>query len=588
MLGSALLIHISIGALSWLFGGTDNLYEPSPPAMALIVILWLTIAIGSYFRYLDVRAGGAVLARRFGAVHASDRSRFAQEKMLLNVVAETAIAASCPQPEVFVLRTEPGVNAFVVGSERGGFVIVVTQGALDALDRDQLQAVVAHEFGHIVHGDVPINMRLLIALGGLLAIDELGCLLRGKHPDEYAHFGVLLGYLLIAIGSIGVFFGSVIRAAFSRQREYLADASAVQFTRNPDALTEALSIIRDQFPSVALQSNQSGEFAHLCFHLGKDTAWYRRLFATHPSLQSRMDAIDPHFAIKTRAKRNFDDRRGAGSSGVGGYEGMSQPLSREINASDTGLPDRIALLLPDTTSCLAVLFAIFASDDRRQREEFFSAIAFAYNKIFANQVRETVDMLDQELQQDQLGIINHATEHLRSNVKRENRQRLLLNLERLLIVEGEFSLINYATLQLVRRKLDAEFPILHAVSGAHPHEADGRRIKTFDNMGQEFALLLSLIVESSGAPAADIEAEFDRVLKCYTQVTHPRRTSTESGIVKELEQAFHTLLAQPLPIRQAFVQHCVEIMHRDGHIAHAEQSLLDLFAASLECEVRAA
>jgi len=187
------MIHLVMGVLSYLFGSGVNIWAPSTQATAMIGVMWAAILIGCFMRALDVRAGGAVLARRFGAVHASDRSRHGREKVLMNVVAEMSIASSCQQPEVFVLRRESSINAFVVGAVEGKQAIVVSQGALDALDREELQAVVAHEFGHIAQGDLPLNMRLLIALGGLMAVDEIGRLLPGSKSDGLLHPGVLVG-----------------------------------------------------------------------------------------------------------------------------------------------------------------------------------------------------------------------------------------------------------------------------------------------------------------------------------------------------------------------------------------------------------
>lgn len=584
MLLIALMIHLIMGGLSYAFGGTTNLWQPSLQATTMIGIMWLAILLGCFMRMLDVRAGGAVLARRFGAVHASDRSRHAHEKRLLNVVAEMSIAASCPQPDVFVLRNESGINAFVVGAIEGGQAIVVSQGALDTLDRDELQAVVAHEFGHIVQDDLPLNMRLLIVLGGLHAITEIGHLLTGKDPDELAHPGVLVGFLLRGVGSVGVGFGTLLRAAFSRQREYLADATAVQFTRNPQGLASALACIRDASEPMPLQTPYSQELAHMCFHMGNLLPWYQRLFASHPPLQARIDAIDPHFAVKRRNKKKQEESVSTQSSWGQGAAAYNTPVFSMDNVNSSGLSDRIVLLLPDDSSCLAAIFSVFASDDASARKEYLSAIAFAYNQRFSDRVKELLSVMQDELRNDQISVIEHATSHLREKVKFDNRLRLLMNLEKLLVLEGEYSLMNYATLQLIRRNLDAEFPVLENRVGGDTALADQRRVKTFDAMGQEFALLLSLMVESSGAPAQKLDSEFQRVLRCYTQTAHPRRTGKEPGIIAELEAAFQTLYVQPQPIRQAFVQHCVEIMQGDGHVARAEQALLDLFAASLGCQ----
>lgn len=603
----AFVIHGVIAGLSYLLGESGRFSQPSTQAIALIIIVWLTILAGASFRAMDVMAGGAVLARRFGAVHASDRSRYVQERQLLNVVAEVSIASSTPQPDVYVLRNESSINAFVLGSADSRFVIVVSQGALDAFDRDQLQAVVAHEFGHISNGDLPTNMRLLIALGGLMAIDEVGRLLVGDDPDDFAHPGVLVGYLLRGLGSIGVFFGQVIRAAFSRQREFLADATAVQFTRHPYALASALSLIKEHEDEPMLHGIHTQELAHLCLQSGRAKRWYAELLATHPAMQKRIDAIEPHFAIKDRKRKSENSDSATAVSSCSGLSagsaandglflsqhhsmiaGADAPLPLIAETGVSELPDRILLLLPDEKKCLAALFALFASEDQIRRRDFINGIKFGFNETFADEVLSVIQLIPDELRKDQLSIIEHSSAVIRENVTLENRQKMLLKLERLLNVNGVYDLVSYATLQLIRRKIELEFPVLGTVASDSAPIAQACHAKTFDAMGSEFALLLSLIVESSGAAATVLDDEFELVLKCYTQIRYPRRTGSEAGIVEELEEAFQTLYMQPKSIRQAFVQHCIEIVQKDGYIARKERALLDLFAASLGCEELAA
>ena len=609
MAAMGVVIQGIVVGLSILLGEQSSFLHPSAPALVLIGLVWLTVVAGGFFRYLDVRGGGAVLARRFGAVHASDRARFDREQQLLNVVAEMAIASSTAQPDVFVLRNESSINAFVLGAEDARHVIVVTQGALEAFERPELQAVIAHEFGHIKNGDLPINMRLLIALGGLMAIDEVGRLLIGKTAlsrDEPISFhpGVIVGYLLRVIGSIGVFSGQLIRSAFSRQREYLADATAAQFTRNPIALAVALDIIRQREDEPALHSLHAQELAHLCFQSGSAAAWYRRLTSSHPQIQSRIDAIEPHVAVKRRKLKSPADQSidtAVRSHNIGIVGGVAMAVQNGGAAHDAhggkiiardvrrgALSDRILLLLPDESSCLAVLFALFVSDDAAKREQYYQDLSSSFNDRFTEQVREVAGFIPGELRTDKLGLIEHATQVLRNSLKPESRQRILSQLEQLLTANEEYDLMRYATVQLIRRKLGLEFPLNESVAGKNHGVSQGRHVKAFDSMGNEFALLLSLMVETSGASPDVLDANFERVLKCYTQTRYPRRTARETGIINELEAAFQTLYVQPKSIRQAFVQHCLEIVEHDGYVARAERMLLDLFAASLDCDDLAA
>lgn len=588
MLAMGIVIHVVAVLISIPLSTGIDFSQPTKPAKAFIILIWLTCCAGCFFRILDVRAGGAALARRFGAVEANGTARYRNEKEFVDVVSEIAVASACQMPRVFILHRESAINAFVVGGFDGNEALVVSQGALDQLDREQLSAVVAHEFGHISQGDIPLNMRLLIALGGLNAIDEVGKLLMVRYDGKLlGQPGAIVGFVLRGIGSIGVFFGRLTRSAFSRQREFLADACAVQFTRNPESLASALSVIRDQHYDEAIHGVHSEELTHLCFQSGEKVKWYDQFFATHPPVQKRIDAIDPHFAVKLRTKKRAAEKTKPNLYRAGsGINAM--PISGAGAVMSLGLSDLASVTLIDSASCLAVLHAVFVSDDKSKSKLYYDAIAFAYNKIFAHQVREIRETLHTDLHTNQLAVIDKATSQLCDSIKLDNRQRLLKSLEKLLLVEGEFTLMNYATLQLIRRKLKAEFPVLEQKADKVHSIAEAAQAKSFDTMGREFALLLSLIVESSGSQTQELDEQFKNALKCYTKEHHPRRSAEEPGIVKELEASFQTLYVQPRGIREAFVRHCVEIAQADGHIAADERALLNLFAASLNCDSLAA
>jgi Zn-dependent protease with chaperone function len=591
-IATGIVIHVVIAGLSIFLGESTQMFDLSTPAVTLIGLVWVMIFLGALFRTMDVKSGAAKLAMRFGAVQVSDCSRDENEQQLLNVVAEISIASSTPQPDVYVLRRETSINAFVLGSaprvnQERRHVLVITQGALDHFDRDELKAVVAHEYGHISNGDITVNMNLLIALGGLMAIDEVGRLLVGKNPDNNFHPGVIAGCLLRVLGSIGVFFGQLIRCAFSRQREYLADACALQFTRNPYALASALNIIKLQNEELALHSIHEQELAHLCFQSGKTKRWLDRLFASHPKLQNRIDAIDPYFGVKhhkaRKAKMHMDERvsvSGGDALSDIGFGVTSEPIVESV------LSDGAQIMLSDTPNSMAVLFAIFISDDANNRRDYFNAAAFAFNRKFAVRIKELSNILSDEMHNNQLALIVQATKTICASASLEDRHRLLVKLEGLVSAADDFNLMNYASLQLIRRKLKLEFPLIKTM--AEDHSAQGRHVKKFDSMGSEFALLLSLIVESSGASEALQNQEFVRVLKCYTASSYPRRSKKEKGIVLEVSAAFQTLYVQPKPVREAFLQHCIEIVRQDGFIARAERALLDLFAASLGCQQKPA
>ncbi|MBX2836278.1 MAG: M48 family metalloprotease [Gammaproteobacteria bacterium] len=630
MFGMATLIQVFIGSIMMFFGSADSLYELSLPAKCLIGLFWAAIVIGCLFRYFDVRGGGAVLAKRFGAEPVGSGQDKRQDQRLRNVVAEMCVASRCRRPDIYVLRNEASLNAFVVGGFKDNPAMVVTQGLLDELDRDELQAVVAHEYAHVANGDVPLNMKLFIVMGGLLAVDEIGSLLMHEVWDRNAplhHPGILVGAVFKVVGFVGVVSATLIRSGFSRQREYLADATAVQYTRNPQALASALSAIRDADIDKPLQGHYAAEIAHLCFQGGDLSAWWKKLTASHPPIQKRIKIICPTGMQKRRQKKESRSEFQAKSlntanevtslfGGSAFFADSGADTNTEVDseteftneASDSAdnnaiivgdgvvishdddvflepLTDRASMMMQDASSCLAVLFAVFAVDESIDRRSYLSAVSFAYNQNFTDQVKHILEVLEADLRSQPNTIIEHATSRLSGSVQEENRRRFLKNLERLLIAEKQYNLTTYVTVQLLRHKLNADFPILTKKAEDANTPAEGVAAKTFDQMGEEFALLLSLVIEGSGAPEAEIDADYRRVLRAYTIENIPRSKSSDAGVIEKLEGAFQTLLVQPRPIRQAFVEHCREIVMQDNHVTKAEIALLKIFSASLGCDV---
>ena len=211
----------------------------------------IVVLAGSLYKIMALSAGGKVVAESLGGQLVPRNTPDLKQRRLLNVVEEMAIASGTPAPPVYLLATEPGINAFAAGFSPRDAVIGVTQGAIDHLSREQLQGVIAHEFSHMFNGDMRLNIRLIGALNGILILGILGYYLlysasfsgRRRRDGKGAGAIMALAIGLMVIGFAGTFFGSLIRASVSRQREYLADASAVQFTRNPNGIAGALKRI---------------------------------------------------------------------------------------------------------------------------------------------------------------------------------------------------------------------------------------------------------------------------------------------------------------------------------------------------------
>lgn len=284
-------------------GATGNWFASDAFWWVTLGTLGLLLA-GSLHKAWQLRHGGESLAALLGAREIASHSGDPAERRLRNVVEEMSLAAGTIMPRTYVLPDEAGINAFVAGATPSRAVLVVTEGALAQLDRDELQGVVAHEFSHILNGDVRINLRLMAVLAGILTVGKVGEFLLHMSPtsDRRRNGGLLIlaGLVLMAIGYAGLFFGRLIKAAISRQRERLADASAVQFTRQPAGLAGALIKIRNGNGS-HLRSVHAEDLSHMGF---AETLAFRlrRLLATHPTLDQRLHALGPHWTARARVR----------------------------------------------------------------------------------------------------------------------------------------------------------------------------------------------------------------------------------------------------------------------------------------------
>ena len=268
-------------------------------ATALLTTLFIVGA--SMFKTATLSTGGGAVARQVGGTLVSADVRDPLRRRLRNVVEEMAIASGVPVPEIYVLEEESGINAFAAGFAPSDAAVAVTRGALELLDRDELQGVVAHEFSHILNGDMRLNIRLMGVLFGILALSLIGRLIvrGGYHTsivtsrrDRSAPVILIIGLGLAILGGIGLFFARVIKAGVSRQREYLADASAVQFTRQSRGIANALKKIGGYAHGSNIEAADPEEVSHMLFGSGSKLSG---LFATHPPLVERIQALDPAF-----------------------------------------------------------------------------------------------------------------------------------------------------------------------------------------------------------------------------------------------------------------------------------------------------
>lgn len=334
----------------------------SQTAATLAGITILVLILGAAMWKLATLRAGRNVAEMLGGRRVQPNTPDFMEKRLLNVVEEMAIASGVPPPPVYILETEAGVNAFAAGYRPSDAVLAFTRGSLMALNREQLQGVVAHEFSHVFNGDMRLNLRLLAMLHGLLAVKVLGAVLarvamegidatRGGSSRDRA--GIVLLLLLVAllasmlaiIGFIGHIAGSILRAMVSRQREFLADASAVQFTRNPDGIGGALRVIGGlsygRNDAGKLKDPQASEVTHMCFVPGS-SSWLDKATSTHPPIDARIRRIHPQWDGSWLAP--------AAEFAAGKSAPIHRPASADLSMSEIG--QLVADARPSSTTYL--------------------------------------------------------------------------------------------------------------------------------------------------------------------------------------------------------------------------------------------
>ncbi len=299
------------------------------------------VSCSSFYKIAALKGGGGgSVARSLGGTPVSPDTRDPDERKLLNVVEEMAIASGIPVPPVYLLDHERGINAFAAGYRPDDAVIGVTRGAVEQLSRDELQGVIAHEFSHILNGDMRLNIRLMGLVFGILVLGILGRIaLRvafysggGRKKDAKAMLAIgLFGLLMIILGFVGVFFGKLIKAAVSRQREYLADASAVQYTRNPEGIGGALKRLAGFSRGSRVENPHAEEAAHMFFGSAV-SSWLGGAMATHPPLPERIKRIDPSW------DGTLPEPRESKTAKRGAPQGKSKPAAPDLVPGGQAIP----------------------------------------------------------------------------------------------------------------------------------------------------------------------------------------------------------------------------------------------------------
>ena len=360
------LITFHLGNNFGQFQLTAKEWFSSPWFFAVTFGTIAVILMGSIIRSFQIRGGGQAVAKMVNARAIKMHTKDKLERRLINVVEEMSIASGMPVPAIFVMDNEMGMNAFVAGLVPSDTVLVVTQGLLEKLDRQELQGVVAHEFSHIFNADMRMNVRLIAILGGILAIGQLGYfLLRSMRHSSHRRRSsnsknnqmgmVILGaaITLLVVGYIGLFFGRLIKAAISRQREFLADASAVQYSRDSMGIANALYQIKTNGSKGSLlDSSHAEDMSHMCFGSALKFTAFSGLLATHPPIDERISTLVPGYRSKAGSRIKQQQTRQNTEPGNEQFSAISNFSESQVNAeqvqpSSQASEDALHIINPD-------------------------------------------------------------------------------------------------------------------------------------------------------------------------------------------------------------------------------------------------
>ena len=449
------------------------------------------IGLATLYRISTLRAGGSAVALQLGATPVPvDTTDFAYRR-LRNVIEEIAIASGVPVPEIFVLEEEAAINAFASGYSPADAAVTVTRGCLDKLTREELQGVIAHEFSHVLNGDMRLNIRLVGVAFGILVLAIVGRKIAEASANSRARDGgaiVVLGIALLVVGYIGVFFARIIKASISRQREYLADASAVQFTRQTDGIAGALKKIGGLSEGSKLTGHDGEEVSHMLFG---DGMGYSALFATHPALTDRIKRLQPTFNPSEFAEiaadwthplrvgdtddphaslAGFAPARSQMESHVSAAEQALPSTSQELHLSATAVVDQVGN--PDTgdyraaaalntsippalsaaaharEQSTAVVFALLLNADATVRSQQIELTAHYYDAGMAAMVEQLAGQTARLHPMQRLPLAALAFPALRRQ-PRPKLQIFMIVLKQLIKADGRVSLDEYCLARLI-------------------------------------------------------------------------------------------------------------------------------------------
>lgn len=583
-------------------GQSEGEYHPiwDPARFATIAALTLAVVgLAALYKIAQFSSGGGAVAKSVGGRKIDPTTRIAHERRLLNVVEEMAIASGVPMPEVYMLDNEEAINAFAAGYRPREAALAFTKGCVERLSRDELQGVVAHEFSHVLNGDMRLNIRLAGIIFGILVIGIIGRILfhvaarmpRSRSSKDgsggIAAGLIIAGLAMLIIGSIGTFFGRLIQAAVSRQREFLADAAAVQFTRNPAGISGALKKIGGLKEQGKVSAGGASDLAH-CFFANALGSSLSGLLATHPPLVDRIKAIDPHFNAKAVAPSESASGAAAGTSGFAGAASVSQAeappqkmaITPQMLLGTAGqvaeaherfahdfiakLPERLVEAAHDGDDALALVLALLLSTERDVKARQLQMVRAQLGDKYAISANSLFAILESRPRAERMHLVELCLPCLRE-MPNQLAHTYLDVLRAIAGIDKQITMLEFVVLQIVRRTHDIAAPE-HRCTVSHAA-----------------AIVLSAVaIVSHREHAARLFAEATQSNALLAQATFQANCFSN---ISAMEAALDQLDATKTADKRAVLAAAATIVAHDGQISIDEAKVFKMLATCLDVPV---
>lgn len=546
--------------------------------VSLIIILG-----GSLVKIWSLQGGGGAIATMLGGRAVPLQPTDLDEKKFRDVVEEMSIASGVPVPQLFVLPRETSINAFAAGHSTSDAAIVVTKGALKLLDRDELQGVVAHEFSHICNGDMSLNLWLIGVVHGILCIALLGKFLVrlacDGDLDRVTAIAFVVGGALFICGIIGYFFGSLIKCAVSRQREYLADAAAVQFTRNPLGLAGALKKIGGLNEHSEIVAANADEVSHL-FFADANTSW---LFGTHPPLTERIKLLDPSFDGRfTKVTPLVSDvpvapplivhRPAPAPTFIRRHAPQNLVYAASLTASFTPELDSIAR---EPFSACALMYAILLDSNDTARSKQLTDVVDCADKTLVNTALQYLPTVNALSKGQKLALVSIAMPALRQ-MSTAQFDSFSKTTKALIESDSEISLFEYSVQKSLVRHLEPRF---------NPSKPPIAQYYAAAGLAAECAVLLSALAYESSADNQEIAKAFqwgadDLELPDNKPISLLPKDACN---LPQIDAAIQKISQAALPVKRQILNACSLVVASDSLVKEDEAEMLHAIADAVGC-----